>query len=139
MSQVATKAARIYRLAGAVLAESRGDYYLVGELKEPCNFEECGFEKPPESDPDKPVKYRKLKTVGPVALDSEYLEMETHGEELAELLFGRFVIPRNGSVSDRLWRAVTVKAENNVTDARWLEQMPDEVWQIVRESLLKCL
>ncbi len=139
MSQVATKVARVFRFAGAILAESHGEYYLVGELKEPCNFEDYGFEKPPESDPDKPVRYKKLRMIGTVISDSEHLEMETQGEELAELLFRRFVIPRNHSVSDRLWRVVTVKAENGIADARWLEQIPDEAWQIVRENILKCL
>ena len=65
--------------------------------------------------------------------------METQGEQLAELLFKRFVILRNHSVSDRLWRVVTSeKTQDNKVNARWLEQMPDEVWEIVRESVLKC-
>lgn len=139
MTQIATKVSKIYRFAGAILAETNGGYYLVGELKEPCNFEDYGFEKPLESNPDKTVKYKKLKMIGRVALDSEHLEMETQGEELAELLFRRFVILRNHSVSDRLWRVVTVNSKDGITDARWLEQMPDEVWEIVRENILKCL
>lgn len=139
MTQVAVKVSKIYRLAGAILVETNGEYYLVGELKEPCDFEKHGFERPPESDPDHPVKYKRLKTLGPVSVEEEHLEMETQGEELAELLFKRFVILRNYSVSDRLWRVVTVKKKNGITDARWLEQMPDEVWEIVRENILKCL
>jgi len=139
MTQVAVKVSKIYRLAGAILAETNGEYYLVGELKEPCDFEKHGFEKPSESDPDQPVKYKKLKRLGLVSVEEERLEMETQGEELAELLFNRFVIPRNYSVSDRLWRVVTVKKKNGITDARWLEQMPNEVWEIVRENILKCL
>lgn len=139
MTQVAVKVSKIYRLAGAILAETNGEYYLVGELKEPCDFERHGFEKPSELDPDHPVKYQKLKVLGPILVDEERLEMEAQGEELAELLFKRFVILRNYSVSDRLWRVVTVKKKNGVTDARWLEQMPDEVWEIVRENILKCL
>ena len=137
--QVAVKVSKVYRLAGAILAETNGEYYLVGELKEPCDFEKHGFEKPPESDPDHPVKYKKLKTIGLVSLEEEHLEMETQGEELAELVFKRFVILRNYSVSDRLWRVVMVRKKNGAADARWLEQMPDEVWEIVRENILKCL
>ncbi len=131
---------RVTRLAGAILAETNGEYYLVGELKEPCDFSHYGFETPSESDPEKPVKYKKLKTSGDVSsVDGECLEMETQGEELAGLLFKRFVILRNYSVSDRLWRVVTIeKKEDGKTDARWLEQMPDEVWEVVRESVLKC-
>lgn len=139
MTQTATKISKIYRLAGAILTETNGEYYLVGEFKEPCNFEKHGFEKPVESDPGKPLKYKKLETIGPVILDSEHLEMETQGEELAELLFKRFVILRNHSVSDRLWRVATVRSKDGITDARWLEQMPEEVWEIVRENILKCL
>lgn len=131
---------KITRLAGAILAETNGEYYLVGELKEPCDFHEHGFEKPSESDPNNPVKYKKLTVTGNVSSeDEEYLEMETQGENLAELLFKRFVISRNYSVSDRLWRVVTVqKEEDGKVDARWLEQMPDDVWEIVRENILKC-
>lgn len=139
MTQVATKVSKIYRLAGAILTETQGEYYLVGELKEPCNFEEHGFEKPAELDQDNPMKYKRLKTIGAVTLDSEHLEMETQGEELAELLFRRFVILRNHSVSDRLWRVVTVRSKDGITDARWFEQIPEEVWEIVRENVLKCL
>ncbi len=139
MTQVAVKVSNVYRLAGAILAETNGDYYLVGELKEPYDFEKHGFEKPFESDPDHPVKYKILKTLGPVSVEEEHLEMETQGEALAELLFRRFVILRNYSVSDRRWRAATVKKKIGMADARWLEQMPDEVWEIVRENILKCL
>ena len=139
MTLLSAKVSRIHRLGGALLTETNGGYYLVGELKEPCDFEKHGFERPAESDPDHAVKYKKLKPRGPVLLEGESLEMEMQGEELAELLFKRFVIARNGSVSDRLWRVVTAKKKNGVTDARWLEQMPDEVWEIVRENVLKCL
>lgn len=141
MPETTTKPiSKVTRLAGALLAETNGEYYLVGELKEPCHFEEQGFEKPPEFDPDHPIKFRKLKKVREITVDSEYLEMETQGEALAELLWKRFVIPRNHSVSERLWRIATIeKKGNGVTDARWLEQMPDEVWDTIREGVLKCL
>ena len=171
VSETQTKTiSKVTRLAGAILAETNGEYYLVGELKEPCDFSQHGFEQPIESlsfpnasvgNPDEDVngpptktfggdssgispnnlsKYKKLKVTGDVLLDeSEFLEMETQGEQLAELLFKRFVILRNHSVSDRLWRVVTSqKNPDNKVDARWLEQMPDEVWEIVRESVLKC-
>jgi len=131
---------KVTRLAGAILAETNGEYYLVGELKEPCEFSKYGFEQPLEFDPNNPIKYKKLKITGDVLVDEgEYLEMETQGESLAELLFKRFVILRNCSVSDRLWRVVTVnKNGDGKVDSRWLEQMPDDVWEIVRENILKC-
>jgi len=132
---------KISRLAGAILAETQGVYYLVGETKEPCDFEKFGFKTLPESDPEKKPKYQKLEVTGPVVSDnSVYLEMATEGEKLAELLFKRFAIHRNYSVSDRLWMVVTSnKDESGRVDARWLEEMPDEVWDIVRDSILKCL
>ncbi len=141
MSETATKLiSKVTRLGGAILAETKGEYFLVGELKEPCEFEEYGFEKPSESDPEHLLKFRRLKQFREITIHSEYLEMEIQGEALAELLFKRFVIGRNHSVSERLWRVVTVgKKAKGVTDARWLEQMPDEVWEIVRENILKCL
>ncbi len=130
----------VARLAGAIIAETNGEYYLVGALKEPCDFAGCGFAAPAESGPNQPVPYRKLNVVGDVALEEgDFLEMETQGEALAQLLFKRFVILRNHSVSDRLWRVVTCqKDQNGKTDARWLEHMPDEIWEIVRENILKC-
>lgn len=137
LTRVMSKAAR---LGGAILCETNGEYYLVGELKEPCDFEAHGFEKPPESDPNDRLKFRKLKAIREISIESDYLEMETQGEALAELLFKRFAVSRNYSISDRLWRIATVqKKGKGVTDARWLEQIPDDVWEIVRGSILKCL
>jgi hypothetical protein len=38
--------ARVGRLAGAILAETGGDYYLVGNPKQPCDWRAAGFEPP---------------------------------------------------------------------------------------------
>ncbi|MBI4398969.1 MAG: precorrin-3B C(17)-methyltransferase [Candidatus Omnitrophica bacterium] len=131
---------KVTRLAGAILAQSDGQFYLVGELKEPCDFAAAGFKTPPESDPDHPVHFKLLEPVRPISIDGDYLEMEVEGEALAELLYKRFIIERNLSVSDRLWRVAAVKKnEAGITDARWLEQMPDAAWQVVRDSMLKCV
>lgn len=132
---------KISRLAGAILAETQGEYFLIGETKEPCDFQKHGFKTPSESDPENQPKYKKLEVTGPVVFDNSfYLEMESVGEELALILFKRFVIHRNYSVSDRLWGVVTcAREESGPIDARWLEEMPDEVWEIVRDSILKCL
>ncbi|MGH8582397.1 MAG: precorrin-3B C(17)-methyltransferase, partial [Gammaproteobacteria bacterium] len=57
----------------------------------------------------------------------------------------RFLIERNGSVSDRLWRLVTGVDEEDEApeaeelDAQWLVQVPDRIWEIVRDSVLRCL
>jgi len=99
-----------------------------------------GFEQPPESDENNRHAFRKLNIVGNVTLDDgHYLEMESEGEELAQLLARRFIIQRNNSVSNRLWNVVTCDSDEGAVDARWLEQMPDEVWNVVRDSVLKCL
>ena len=39
---------RVTRLAGALLLESAGQYFLVGDLKRPCNFAATGFVPPPQ-------------------------------------------------------------------------------------------
>jgi hypothetical protein len=131
---------KVTRLGGGILAETHGTYYLVGELKGPCDFEKHGFKKPEEGDPDRKPKFKALEVIGEVKTEEGiYLEMEAEGEALAELLFERFVILRNYSVSNRLWNVATCNAKDGKVDARWLEQMPDDVWEVVRESMLKCL
>ena len=131
---------KVQRLAGGAIAETNGEYYLIGELKEPCDFKSLGFDAPPESHEDNRLPYRKLDVVSNVNLDSShYLQMETEGEELAKLLFKRFIIHRNNSMSNRLWNVVTCDQEEGAVDARWLEQMPDDVWDVVRDSILRCV
>jgi hypothetical protein len=72
------------------------------------------------------------------------LTVDVEGEALARLLVDRFVIERNGSVSDRLWRLVTDPTRENRAvldgsiDARWLGEIPTEIWHMVRETVLKC-
>jgi hypothetical protein len=103
--------ARVGRLAGALVAESDGRYFLVGDTKEPCAWQG-----------------------EPIAIDAPYLDVPVEGDALARLLAARFVIERNGSVSERLWRLVT----EHGADARWLAEIPDDVWRIVRDTVLRC-
>ena len=42
--------ARVARLAGAVLVDGGGDYFLVGNTKRPCDWASAGFEPPREID-----------------------------------------------------------------------------------------
>jgi hypothetical protein len=142
MSELAMeKKSLVGRIAGGMIAETGGEYFLIGELKEPYDFSRIGFQEPQVSEETRRIPYQKLQATGPVSLEvEEYLQMETQGEALAKLLHKRFVIPRNNSVSNRLWNAVTGKKDaQGRVDARWLEQMPDEIWDIVRDSLLRCL
>ena len=55
-----------------------------------------------------------------MAIGEPFLAMDVEGEALANVLAARFVIERNGSVSDRLWRLVT-----NPDDLLELPRVPE--------------
>jgi hypothetical protein len=135
---------RVGRLAGALLAETEGQCFLVGNTKEPCDFAAAGFEPPVEVDALK-RPYLRLSAAGSVDMKPPWLTLPLEGEALPRLLAERFLIERNGSVSDRLWRLVIspegdgagARATQSV-DARWLAEVPTPVWRIVRETVLRC-
>jgi hypothetical protein len=141
---------RVGRLAGAILAETEGQYFLVGNTKEPCNFAQAGFEAPVEVDALK-RPYLKLSVTGSVDMDPPWLTLPLEGEGVPRLLGERFLIERNGSVSDRLWRMVlspdaeeagapvTQSIHAQAINARWLAEIPAPVWQIVRDTVLRCM
>jgi hypothetical protein len=132
--------ARVGRLAGAILAETEGRYYLVGDLKEPCDFAQAGFEPPAELTEGVPA-YRALHPIRAIALAPPVLVLELEGEALARRLTDFLVIRRNGSVSERLWRLVTQPDANpgaREIDARWLGEVPPAVWRIVQDGVLRC-
>ncbi len=132
------------RLAGAILAETEGRWFLIGNTKEPCDFRLAGFEPPAEIDAVKQA-YIGLSVAGTARIDPPWLALDLEGEELARLLAQRFLIARNGSVSDRLWRLVLGADEEgegpeaDEIDAQWLAEVPDRVWEIVRDTILRCL
>ena len=134
------------RLAGAILAETMGRYFLIGDVKEPCDFRAHGFSDPGDRDLKiQPyVELHKLNSEGSFDWRPQILAMDIEGEALAAKLAGQFMIKRNGSISERLWRLVTESspliagAEREVTDARWLGSTPDDIWDIVRDSVLRC-
>ncbi len=135
--------ALVGRLAGAILAETEGQFFLVGNPKEPCDFAAVGFEPPGVINAmERP--FVRLSPCRSVQVPQPNLTVDIEGEALARLLVDRFIIPRNGSVSDRLWRLITdPKQENRAVidgniDARWLGDIPTEIWRIVRETVLKC-
>jgi hypothetical protein len=137
---------RAYRLAGAILAESRGEFFLVGNTKEPCDFPAHGFETPVEIDAMKRPFVRLARAGEPKPSGGPWLELDTDCEAFARVLAERFLIERNGSVSDRLWRLVLGGGDPDAelpkggsVDARWLGQMPQPVWNIVRETVLRCV
>jgi hypothetical protein len=136
--------ARVGRLAGAILAETNGEYFLVGNTKAPCDWGRAGF-VPPAAIDATTTPYLRLEPVRPVPLAEPYLTFALEGEELARMLADRFVIERNGSVSDRLWRLIEnpdlalEPAARSSIDARWLGEIPSPIWRIVRDSVLRCL
>ncbi|WP_437600185.1 precorrin-3B C(17)-methyltransferase [Sorangium sp. So ce590] len=137
--------ARVGRLGGAILAETQGEYYLIGNTKAPVDFREAGFEPPDEVDLVKGV-YLRLEPLREVKVAAPVLLLDVEGEDLAKKLVQRFVIDRNGSVSERLWRLVYSPddplddAEAPVErDARWLGDIPETIWQLVRDNVLRCL
>jgi hypothetical protein len=132
--------ARVGRLAGAILAETAGRYFLVGDLKEPCDFAGAGFEPPGDRDV-RTQPYCELTTTRPVVLSPPVLTVALEGEALARRLAAFLVIQRNGSVSERLWRLITQPERAGAAaeiDAAWLATIPPEVWQIVQDSVLRC-
>lgn len=147
--------ARVARLAGALLLETRSPltngpvaredrrYYLVGNTKEPCDFEAAGFAPPAEIDAVR-SPYLRLRSTRAITLTPPWLDIEVEGDAAAALLAARLLIQRNGAVSDRLWRIIThpeapeeeTRAER--VPAHWLTDMPGPIWDIVRDSVLRC-
>lgn len=135
--------ALVGRLAGAILAETEGQFFLVGNPKVPCDFTAVGFDPPGVINAmERP--FVRLSPRRPVHMPHPYVTVDVEGEALARLLVDRFVIHRNGSISDRLWRLVTDPTQDQRAvpdgriDARWLGEIPTEIWHIVRETVLKC-
>ena len=138
---------RVARLAGAILAASRGELYLVGNPKQPCDFAACGLQ-PPDAIDARARPFIPLHALGPVRdelLAPPLLVLPLEGRALAELCAQRLLIERTGSVSERLWRLVMgvpeeelEPAPDSVVEARWLAELPGPIWQIVRDSVLRC-
>jgi hypothetical protein len=136
---------RVGRLAGALLAETEGAYFLVGNLKRPCDFAAVGFGKPTAEIDALARPYIRLEPSGPISVPGPWLTLGLEGEPLARALAERLLIERNGAVSDRLWRLI-LSADPDaaplppgaVVDARWLGELPAHLWRIVRETVFKC-
>jgi hypothetical protein len=136
--------ARAGRLAGAILAETGGKFFLIGNTKEPCDFEAAGFEPPGEIDALK-QPYIRLSARRSIEISPPCITLDLEGEALAAVLAERLLIERNGSVSDRLWRLLMDPSgqedfpEDQVADVRWLGEIPAPIWGIVRDAVLRCL
>jgi len=134
--------ARVARLAGALLVETQGRYFLVGNPKGPCDFAAAGFAPPPDPVDAMARPWIELDAVRAVTLPAPVLEYPVEGEEAARRLWDQLAIPRNASVSDRLWRLILgVTGDEDpppAVDAGWLAAAPERVWSIVRDSILRC-
>jgi hypothetical protein len=138
---------RVGRLAGALLAETGGAFYLVGNLKRPCDFAAAGFETPAVPVDALARPFVPLRRSGPLAVAGPWIGLRLEGEALPRLLAERLLIARNGSVSDRLWRLILGLDEEDggeapdgaaAIDAAWLGEVPGRVWGIVRDAVLRC-
>jgi hypothetical protein len=140
--------ARLSRLAGALLLAGNGFYFLIGNTKEPCDWATIGFEQPAEGDAATLRVRRLIPTADEPSLGPAALSVLINGqpvETIAERLADRLLIRRNASFSERLWRIVTGASDEHPTalpaeaDVTWLIAMPERVWEIVRDTALKCL
>jgi hypothetical protein len=116
--------ARIGRWVGAIVVETSNGMWLVGNPKEPCTDVPDALEPPyvrplPQAVP----------LGSPLAID------DGDGEAIGQALAAKLVIQRNGSVSERLWRLVT---SDGGARSQWLVEIPMPIWQIVRDTVLRC-
>lgn len=135
--------AKIGRLAGAILAETEGRFYLVGDCKVPCDFEAEGFMPPPPERNVLAQPYIALEALRPFSWEGKtpLFTGELEGEPLAQRLVDSFLIFRNGSVSERLWRYVMSQSRRDEAGAyeiSWLLGIPHGVWEMVRDQILRC-
>jgi hypothetical protein len=134
---------KVARLAGALLAETHGSYYLVGNTKRPCDFAAHGFGSPGVIDAMvRPIV--PLEAARAIALEPPWIVLDVEGDALPALLAERLLVTRNASVSDRLWRMLLGQTDEDVevgdeVDARWFGALPKHVWDAVRDSVLRCL
>lgn len=131
---------KLGRLHGAILIEIDNQYFLVGDLKEPADFEAAGFADPGEILPLQ-NHFIALSVNGKIKISEHEFTCKQSGDEFLEKAFHRFVIKRNGSVSNRLWNLLLNTQGRNVTvsDISWLFEMPDSVWEIVQDQILRCV
>ncbi len=135
--------AHIGRIAGAILLECEGSYLLIGNTKVPCDWPQQDFVAPAEIDALKnPVQPLERCSSQPAPLGPNYLTITLSPnqtkEDAANIIASRFLITRNGSISDRLWNLILGEDPAPETEATWLLTMPDRLWQIVRETVLRC-
>lgn len=118
---------KIGRYAGSIVIDDGARQILVGNPKEPCAVPDT-LEAPFVRALDAPVP------LSGCALVVEHADADA----LAKLISDKLVIQRNGSVSERLWRVITNQQASGELAAQWLVEIPMHVWNIVRDTMLKC-
>ena len=139
---------QVTRLSGAILARDEDNFFLVGDFKEPCDFAAAGFADPGERSPvENPVtklmaiSKEKAAQLFTANNGAAVLELSLTGNELGAKLSRSLLIKRNASVSERLWNLIldtAGKNENGNVNARFLDDLPDGIWDIVRDQVLRC-
>jgi hypothetical protein len=114
--------ARVGRFCGSIVVDGR---WLVGHPKEPCPLVAGDLEAP------------WLLRVEAAPIGDTVLLVDGESEAIARVMAQRFVIERNGSVSERLWRLVTDGRTGEIA-CHWLGTVPQPIWQIVRDTVLRC-
>lgn len=129
----------VARMAGAMVYRRGQKYFLVGEIKEPCDFAQFGFVTP-ELNRKKSVE---LQVSDPTKLKALNFELLVDFQS-ADAVYDHFAIYRNSSISERITslvkdfsQKITVE-DHECIDARWLAQTPMPIWTMVREGVLKC-
>lgn len=135
------------RVKGGLICHAHNEMYFIGHPKEPCKFVELGFADPGEITAPKPAWVQLQPASGDTlptlsdftdrALMSDTLSAKELADKMAEL----FMIERNGSISERLWGLMaeySPRTDAGEVDGRWLSDTPVEVWDIVRDQVLRC-
>ena len=68
----------VTRLSGAILAESNGEYFLIGNTKSPCDWAAAGFEPPGELGLRRAERVRDLLVAA--GIDRACIEVSSRGE-----------------------------------------------------------
>lgn len=135
------------RVKGGLVCHSGDEMFFIGHPKEPISFTDLGFKDPGEITAPKPewVKLEpageSLPSLSDFYNDAALLSDTLKGAELADKLAELFMIHRNGSISERLWGLMaehSPRTADGLIDARWLSDTPIEVWEIVRDQMLRC-
>jgi hypothetical protein len=138
-----------FRYCGSIVLVGDAQAFVVGYPKIPGSFVEIGWENPAEIEAwtgfFQPLCMAAQGTINVATEPLSRLRFAYDGElaALAEIVVQRLIIARNGSVSERLWNLclaakVDRMAQGAPQDDTWLIAVPERIWQIVREDVLKC-